>query len=62
MCAGIVGCSYIFQLNRSINSKWLLSDCATIAFGERYLVRKPKGMGHVGDMPLDGTKDIWDGF
>jgi hypothetical protein len=35
-CAGNVGSICIFQLNRSINSKWQFSDCATIAFSERY--------------------------
>jgi len=30
----IVECSYIFSLNRSINSKSALLDCATIAFSE----------------------------
>jgi len=30
---------YIFQLNRSTNSKWLFLDCATIACSERYSLR-----------------------
>ena len=33
----IVGCScYIFERNRTINSKWEFLGCATIAFSERY--------------------------
>jgi hypothetical protein len=33
----IVECScYMFDVNRSINSKWLLLDCANIALSERY--------------------------
>jgi hypothetical protein len=37
-CAGIVGCSfYIFELNRSISSKWQLWGYATIVFSEQYI-------------------------
>ena len=37
-CAGIVGCSfYIFELNRSINSKWQLLGYASIEFSEHYI-------------------------
>jgi hypothetical protein len=34
-CAGIVRCSYIFELNSS-NSTWAILGSATIAFGGRY--------------------------
>jgi hypothetical protein len=38
---GIVGCSfYIFDLTRSIDSKWQFLDCATLAFSERYVLVK----------------------
>jgi len=37
-CAGIVGCSFhIFELNRSINSKWQLLGYATTVFSEQYI-------------------------
>jgi len=37
VCAGFVGCSsYIFGLNRNINSEWQFLSCASIAFSERY--------------------------
>ena len=34
----IVGCScYIFQFNRSFNSKWQFLGCAIVAFSERHV-------------------------
>ena len=36
-CAGIFRCScYIFQLNRSANSKWQFLSCVTVECSERY--------------------------
>jgi len=37
MCVDIVGCSDIFELNHSINSKWQFLDRATFACSERYV-------------------------
>jgi len=37
-CAGIVRCCcYVFELNRSINSKWQFLSCASTAFSEWYM-------------------------
>jgi len=37
-CAGIVVCSsYIFELHRSVNSKWQFLECATVAVSERHV-------------------------
>jgi hypothetical protein len=36
-CAGIVRCFHIFELNRSISSKWKLLGYATIVFSEQYI-------------------------
>jgi hypothetical protein len=38
MCAGVVVCSwYIFELSRSVNTKWSFLRCASVAFSERYV-------------------------
>ena len=39
-CAGVVVCtrsSYIFELHRSVNSKWQILECATAALSERHV-------------------------
>ena len=38
-CAGIFGCSYIFEFNCSINSEWQLLSYASIAFSERHVLQ-----------------------
>ena len=37
-CAGIVVCSsYNYELHRSVNSKWQILECATIAVSARHV-------------------------
>jgi hypothetical protein len=45
--AGIVGCSYDYELNRSINPKRQFLGCFTTAFSERYFPLAERG-GAVG--------------
>ena len=45
-----------------LTTNWKILDCATVAISERHFIRKTKGMEHVGNMRLYGTKDISDGF
>jgi len=37
MCVGIVGCSDVFELSHSINSKWQFLHGATSTCSERYV-------------------------